>query len=159
MTETATKRIAHELMILQTHGKYYQWARGRAPIESRIAEPFVATHDRGLVEIADHAFALAGRPATRAQRLSATPAAHRLLCRMKSFTRVKAVAQKSRAFGLTETGVNLGFQDKGNAAHEPTPRERLRHPPVRSYRRPCRINGDCGRACRTVRLGRSLCLC
>ena len=54
-------------------------SKGPGAIESRIAELFAATRDRGLsvAEIADHAFALKGRPATRAQRLSATRAAHR----------------------------------------------------------------------------------
>jgi hypothetical protein len=44
-----------------------------------------ATRDRALTvaEIADHAFALNGRPAARAQRLSATRAAHRVIRRMK----------------------------------------------------------------------------
>jgi hypothetical protein len=60
-------------------------SKGPGVIESRIAELFAATRDRGLsvAEIADHAFALTGLPATRAQRLSATRAAHRLLRRMK----------------------------------------------------------------------------
>jgi hypothetical protein len=46
---------------------------------------FAATRDRALsiADIADHAFGLAGRTASREQRLSATRAAHRLIRRMK----------------------------------------------------------------------------
>ncbi len=60
-------------------------SHGPGKIEKRIAELFAATRDRTLsvADLADHAFALAGRPATRAQRLSATRAGHRLLRRMK----------------------------------------------------------------------------
>jgi hypothetical protein len=60
-------------------------SKGPGGIERRIGELFASTRDRGLsvTEIADHAFALGGRTATRAQRLSATRAAHRLLRRMK----------------------------------------------------------------------------
>jgi MT-A70 len=54
-------------------------------IEKRIADLFVATRDRGLsvADIADHAFGLAGRTATRAQRLSAGRAAQRVLLRVR----------------------------------------------------------------------------
>jgi hypothetical protein len=60
-------------------------SQGPGTIEKRIADLFAATKDRALsvAEIADHAFELADRPATREQRLSATRAAHRLLRRMK----------------------------------------------------------------------------
>jgi hypothetical protein len=46
---------------------------------------FAATRDRGLTvaEIADHAFDMGGGAPTRAQRISATRAAHRLLKRMR----------------------------------------------------------------------------
>jgi hypothetical protein len=46
---------------------------------------FAAAEDRALSidDIANYAFALAGRPATREQRLSATRAAHRLVRRIK----------------------------------------------------------------------------
>jgi hypothetical protein len=59
-------------------------SKGPGGIENRIAELFAATRDRGLTfaEIADHAFALKGRPASRAQRLSATRAGHRVIRRM-----------------------------------------------------------------------------
>jgi hypothetical protein len=60
-------------------------SKGAGQIESRIVELFAATPDRALsvADIADHAFALGGRTATRAQRLSETTAAHRLLRRIK----------------------------------------------------------------------------
>jgi hypothetical protein len=55
-------------------------SRGAGEIEQRIGDLFAATRHRGLsvADIADHAFALNGAPASRAQRLSATRAAHRL---------------------------------------------------------------------------------
>jgi hypothetical protein len=67
-------------------------SKGPGQIESRIADLFAATRDRGLsvAEITDHAFALKGRPASRAQRLSATRAAHRVI------RRIRDTAQKRR---------------------------------------------------------------
>jgi hypothetical protein len=60
-------------------------SKGRGQVESRIAELFAATRDRALTvaEIADNAYGLGGRRATRAQRLSATRAGHRLLRRIE----------------------------------------------------------------------------
>jgi hypothetical protein len=60
-------------------------SQGAGRIESRIAELFAATRDRGLTvaELADAAFELDGATATREQRLSATRAGHRLIRRMK----------------------------------------------------------------------------
>jgi hypothetical protein len=60
-------------------------SKGPGAIEKRIAGLFAGTRDQSLTvgEIADYAFALAGQPADRAQRLSATRAAHRLLLRMR----------------------------------------------------------------------------
>ena len=60
-------------------------SHGPGAIESRIAELFAATRARGLsvAEIAGHAFDMGGGTPTRAQRLSATRAAHRLIRRMK----------------------------------------------------------------------------
>jgi hypothetical protein len=54
-------------------------SRGPGSVERRIADLLAATRDRALSidEITDHAFALAGATPTRAQRLSATRAAHR----------------------------------------------------------------------------------
>jgi hypothetical protein len=60
-------------------------SQGPGTIEKRIAALFAAAEDRALSidDIANYAFALAGRPATREQRLSATRAAHRLVRRIK----------------------------------------------------------------------------
>jgi hypothetical protein len=60
-------------------------SRGAGVVEKRIAELFIATRDRGLTvaELADFAFELDRATATRAQRLSAACAGHRLLRRMK----------------------------------------------------------------------------
>jgi hypothetical protein len=60
-------------------------SRGPGSIEARIGDLFAATRDRALsiTDITDHAFALDGKPATRAQRLSATRAAHRVLRRVR----------------------------------------------------------------------------
>ena len=60
-------------------------SKGPGVVETRIAALFAATRDRGLsvAEIADHAFDMGGGTPTRAQRLSATRAAHRLIRRMK----------------------------------------------------------------------------
>ena len=60
-------------------------SKGPGEIERRIAELFAATRERALsvTEIADHAFDMGGGSPTRAQRISATRAAHRLLRRMK----------------------------------------------------------------------------
>lgn len=65
--------------------KCYHMSRGAGTVERRIAELFAATRDRALSidEIAGHAFDLGGQPPTRAQRLSATRAAHRLLRRVR----------------------------------------------------------------------------
>jgi hypothetical protein len=66
-------------------------SKGPGGVEARIAELLAATRDRALTvaEIANHAFALNGRPATRAQRLSATRAAHRLIRRMKDTVKLR----------------------------------------------------------------------
>jgi curved DNA-binding protein CbpA len=60
-------------------------SKGPGAIERRIADLFAATRDRALSidEIARHAFVLKGRTPTRAQRLSATRATHRLLRRVR----------------------------------------------------------------------------
>jgi hypothetical protein len=60
-------------------------SKGPGGIEVRIADLFAATRDRALSidEVTDHAFALKGRRPTRAQRVSATRAAHRLLRRVR----------------------------------------------------------------------------
>lgn len=60
-------------------------SRGPGQIEQRIGDLFAASRDRALSvsDITDHAFTLGGKPATRAQRLSATRAAHRVLRRAR----------------------------------------------------------------------------
>jgi hypothetical protein len=87
-------------------------SQGPGTIEKRIADLFAATKDRALsvADIADHAFELAGRPATREQRLSATRAAHRLLRRMKDvraqYGQLRAEADRAAkaAFGRARPG-------------------------------------------------------
>ena len=61
-------------------------SKGPGAIESRIADLLAATRDRALsvTEIADYAFEMGGGTPTRAQRLSATRAAHRILRRIKA---------------------------------------------------------------------------
>jgi hypothetical protein len=60
-------------------------SHGAGVIERRIADLFAATRDRALSvgEIADYAFEMGGGTPTRAQRISATRAAHRLLKRIR----------------------------------------------------------------------------
>ena len=87
-------------------------SQGPGTIEKRIADLFAATKDRALsvADIADHAFELAGRPATREQRLSATRAAHRLVRRMKDVRaqcrqlRAEADRAAEAAFGRSRPG-------------------------------------------------------
>jgi hypothetical protein len=60
-------------------------SRGPGNIETRIGDLFAANQDRALAldEITRHAFGLGNRPPTRAQRLSATRAAHRVVRRTR----------------------------------------------------------------------------
>jgi hypothetical protein len=60
-------------------------SKGPGLIERRIADLFAATRDHALSidVVTDHAFDLKGKPPTRAQRLSTTRAAHRLLRRVR----------------------------------------------------------------------------
>jgi hypothetical protein len=82
-------------------------SRGPGQIEQRIGELFATTRDRALsiTDITAHVFALEGAPATRAQRLSATRAAHRLLRRAEEVSR-KTIPAFERA--LEETRRILG---------------------------------------------------
>lgn len=59
-------------------------SRGPGAIETRIGELFAVTLDRALSigELTDHAFALHGKAASRAQRLSTIRAAHRVIRRV-----------------------------------------------------------------------------
>ena len=60
-------------------------SKGAGTVERRIADLLAETRDRALSidDITDHAFALDGAAPTRAQRLSATRAAHRVLKRTR----------------------------------------------------------------------------
>jgi hypothetical protein len=60
-------------------------SKGPGAVERRIADLLAATRDRALDigEIADNAYGLDGKPATRAQRLAATRAVHRILKRVR----------------------------------------------------------------------------
>jgi hypothetical protein len=60
-------------------------SKGPGAVEARVASLLAATRDRALTvaELADNAYGLNGQPATRAQRLSATRAAHRLIRRIR----------------------------------------------------------------------------
>jgi hypothetical protein len=60
-------------------------SKGPGAVEARIAELLATTRDRALTvdDLADNAYGLSGRKATREQRLSATRAAHRVLRRVK----------------------------------------------------------------------------
>src|SRR5580704_4859725 len=60
-------------------------SKGPGSVEARVAELFAATRDRALTigDLADNAYGLNGQPATRAQHLSATRAAHRLIRRIR----------------------------------------------------------------------------
>jgi hypothetical protein len=82
-------------------------SKGPGAIEKRIAELIAETRDRGLsvAEMADHAFQLAGQPALRAQRLSATRAGHRLLRRMREAEqkRLQLISDAKAAVGEPST--------------------------------------------------------
>jgi hypothetical protein len=85
-------------------------SRGAGQIEARISDLFAGTRHRALSidDITDHAFALCGRTPTRAQRLSATRAAHRLLRRVREIEaradklRLQAREQAEKALGRPE---------------------------------------------------------
>jgi hypothetical protein len=81
-------------------------SKGPGTIEKRIAELFAATRDRALSvgEIADHAFELAGQPATRAQRLSATRAGHRVVRRVRD-ARTRSGESFAEAHRATEAAL------------------------------------------------------
>jgi hypothetical protein len=81
-------------------------SKGPGIIEKRIADIFAATRDRALSidDIARHAFKLQAAP-TRAQRLSATRAAHRLLRRVReAYARHREIVNQAHA----DTEATLG---------------------------------------------------
>lgn len=86
-------------------------SKGPGAIETRIAELFAVTRDRGLTvaDLADNAYGINGREATREQRLSATRAAHRLLRRVKEG---HARADKLIAKAHTDTKAALGREKR-----------------------------------------------
>jgi hypothetical protein len=98
-------------------------SHGPGIIERRIAELFgamsgvdeVISRRLSVAEITDHAFALKGRPATRAQRLSATRAAHRLIRRTKE---TYARGQKLVSQARRETQAALGFDESSKKYKE-----------------------------------------
>jgi hypothetical protein len=114
-------------------------SQGAGAIENRIAELIAATRDRGLTvaELADFAFGLDGATATRAQRLSATRAVHRLIRRMK-----EAGERASRLFGEAEAVVGPRPL-RISVRFEP---QRLRGQPPR-----CDLARPLGTGCRHVR--------
>jgi hypothetical protein len=88
-------------------------SRGPGQIEQRIDELFAATRDHALsiTDITDHAFALEGRQASRAQRLSATRAAHRLLRRVRD---IDAKAAQFQDQARENTKAALGPEKAGD---------------------------------------------
>jgi hypothetical protein len=96
-------------------------SKGPGTVERRIAELFIATRDRALSvgEIADHAFGLAGKPASRVQRLSATRAAHRVLRRVREADeRARQLfdeAHRNTEAALGRRAIDDEYQDRLNA--------------------------------------------
>ena len=93
-------------------------SRGPGSIERRIADLFAATRDRALSidDITDHAFKLRGAAPTRAQRLSATRAAHRLLRRVrKAHADRRAIVNRVHDSVLAELGLTERPSDRDNA--------------------------------------------
>src|SRR5205809_140441 len=115
-------------------------SKGPGRIEQRIADLFAATRDRALSisEIADNAYELGGRTPTRAQRLSATRAAHRLLRRVREADarmddlRDRAHANTAAARGREE---HRGYDKALNARLEQDP----------AWREMCRLFDWCYR--------------
>jgi hypothetical protein len=92
-------------------------SRGPGSIERRIANLFAATRDRalGISEIARHAFKLrAKQQPTRAQRLSATRAAHRVLRRQRDMDarRDKLFAQAHEAVKAKLGRIQRSYPDR-----------------------------------------------
>jgi hypothetical protein len=72
-------------------------SRGPGTIETRIGDLFAASRDRALSveELAAHAFALDGKPPTRAQRLSTIRAAHRVIHRVMDMDEARGPLQRA----------------------------------------------------------------
>lgn len=89
-------------------------SKGAGTIERRIADLLAETRDRALSidDISDHAFDLAGVAPTRAQRLSATRAAHRVLKRTRDlYERGRKLIDRAHA----RTKVACGQDDNSDA--------------------------------------------
>jgi hypothetical protein len=86
-------------------------SRGLGNIETRIADLFAASHDRALSmgEIADYAFELGGRPASRAQRLSATRPAYRVIKRVQeNYERARQLVDEAHAMATAALRLDPG---------------------------------------------------
>jgi hypothetical protein len=154
-------------------------SKGPGAIESRIADLFAATRDRALSidEIARHAFVLRKRRMpTRAQRLSATRAAHRLLRRVREADERSHVLRKqARANTTAALGREAWPIDRKTLQSDDEYNERLESDPlwieaerlhefywrigvrVRIYRmedRPGRLKGETDHWCATTLKGR-----
>jgi hypothetical protein len=97
-------------------------SRGPGQIEQRIGDLFATNQDRALSveEVVAHAFALDGKPATRAQRLSATGAAHRVIRRTREMDEkriplLREAEQRVRAALGRETDSNQAERDEYRA--------------------------------------------
>jgi hypothetical protein len=92
-------------MISENWYKCNHMSKGPGTVEKRITELFAATRDRALsvADVAERAFELAGKAATREQRLSATRAAHRLV------RRIKEIDNQARKLGRERRGDDIGL--------------------------------------------------
>src|SRR3979490_606265 len=86
-------------------------SKGPGAIETRIADLFAATRDHALTidVVTDHAFKLRGRSPSRAQRISATRAAHRLLRRVRE---IDQHANKLCKIAHANTKAALGREER-----------------------------------------------
>jgi hypothetical protein len=91
-------------------------SKGAGIVERRIADLLAATRDRALSidDITDHAFALKGTAPTRAQRLSATRATHRVLRRVRE---ADARAHELMRQAHANTKAALGRDERTGAGH------------------------------------------
>src|SRR4051794_6887778 len=89
-------------------------SQGPGRLEAAIAELFSVNKDPALSvgDICDHAFTLGGRPASRAQRLSATGAAHQLRRAAAASSAVEMAFEQA----ADEASVILG-RDPGGRGH------------------------------------------
>ena len=94
-------------------------SRGPGSVETRIGDLFAANQDRALSidEIARHAFSLGDQPPSRAQRLSATRAAHRVVRRTREMDEgrgplMREAVQRVRAALGRETDTTPAERDE-----------------------------------------------